>query len=450
MIVELDESEMGSRIGKERGIKHMMVLHVTLHCIDSNKLSTTINLVCAPAWMKTTTAEGIAACVAARLPCTFEKIKSKCKHLNVAPLTDSARACTRYGRHTRGCTSVERRIVDNQIVGVTGVHPVCLAHQGHHCNEYVLTVFKISSQIFSGCVLMQRSKYKRALQNKVARETWLMQPSYEEPLQINYEFLLDTFEQLEWRVKLGHLSEFGELRDLGKAAERKARRERLSRHLAASTFDHNGIITVLKIHCPLGCHATLSEGRNSVNADLHALHWEQNGGVPVHNRWLVNLPAWSHWNVNSKLGCVGRCWKQVGDSSACMQAAPTLAEEVQLVDVGYKDEEEFNRRERARFKGSDKICEASNSVKLATGTKLLELTVSVLGQLFLAARFRKIPDFNISMFIVKGRSPAIRVMIELGDYLRDPTHRFWFRSDGIPALCASPLTAVWLCCAKFR
>lgn len=423
-----DETEMDSRLGNLIGIRFMHMLHCRLLLIDLDDHASVHNLPCAPGWSEhACSADVIAALLAARMPTSFAKLHDKARHLNITLNTDSAKACKKHGRHIRACTKLARRS-DGAIAGVSALHPGCQGHSAHHCAEGALRPLRLSTVVFSGCVLLTRMKYRRGLRKRCVQMLAGATPSYTSPPAVNVRFLEKTMELLEWEFHLADLTDTGAI-SLGPAAvKRQEARKRIANHLGASTFGPSGVIIERKVYCTLACHASFAEGIKGLIEDLDLVLWDRSRGVPVHNRWLKALPAWSAWNVDSKLGMADEAWKGVAQAAACNQVNSVAA--AVLSEIGFEDDEQYKVRERNRFRVSGDLCKELNTTKLAVGSAILELCVSILGVMFLASKFAHDGAINITTFVVPSKSPAYRIVARISELLSNPQDEYWLVITG--------------------
>lgn len=242
----------------------MMMVHMRLFwiCDDANRTELKFEFPCPPVFLGGKTAKTLLAGILRRLPLPLVELKRKANTMTVMPLSDSARACKKMGRHFAACTAMDR-VARNPgspatLDGVVSLHPWCLMHMVGIIVGNVMTQLELLSPMFCACVLMSNAISRKSV---VKEATELVRSSvrivYARPENLRVEkFLTELFKQMAWFdsevseaiVQRGAADEASVRKQ--KAARLEARR-RLARNLAASLFE-NGELVEWRCYAGLG------------------------------------------------------------------------------------------------------------------------------------------------------------------------------------------------------
>lgn len=152
--------------------------------------------------------------------------------------------------------------------GFVATHGLCSMHKTQQTVDAVLKHLGLTCSIFSACCVLQKARWHNMLRSAVLKSIRTeITPSYEAPPEHHVLYLSSVFETLEWELQLNSLTADSENTEGIFLKHRRLARERLSRHLAASSFDENGCVEQLRAFCPLGCcenwETTLKLGSDS-------------------------------------------------------------------------------------------------------------------------------------------------------------------------------------------
>ena len=244
--------------------------------------------------------------------------------LSIVPVSDSAKACARLARHFLANSRLQAEIdaVHGPLVdGLVAVHSRCMMHQVSIIVSAVMTMLALSSALFCASVLMQSGRQRRSVLAEVRRQLQAdisivvcadMSQQQERQNELYLEAMLGTLQRVDDETEAMLYTSFVGLDEqhvLGRNARRRAEaRARLSRSLAASTFDGGRLVKMVH-RCPLGCHESPAAARNEIISDLETAHFGLHIPVPALNRWVKLYGPLVYWYVGTGLGYMPLCFK---------------------------------------------------------------------------------------------------------------------------------------------
>jgi predicted secreted protein len=202
LLMSIDESEQLLNVGGDSGIYSFMMCHFSLYWTLADNTTRVYELPTPPAVLDRTTAPNLLTALLKLLPMSLRLIKQRVSTLGIVPVSDSAPACLRVGRHFKACTSLQRVLFGGRLLldGVIAVHSTCRMHQVSIICGAVLKGLQVLNPMFCSCVLMQRGTVRRNVkaQCKMLLDRTLKVQYSGDAVPEQHAYLVSLFQELDW------------------------------------------------------------------------------------------------------------------------------------------------------------------------------------------------------------------------------------------------------------